>query len=297
MIPDSRGNRIVTRGFIGMVSAMPLISITLTIFAILLPFTGPLSLPKCTIFAWCLCESSLWVWLRVQTLQRQESWTRVIPSGEERKKLKEDWVHIIHSQDEEGAIEFVEGWFKTGNRRTQLREIHLENVKDWYAWFCNHAYRMSRLCSAFFAGTREQIGADSALLAEMQEALTDLCNALQQRLPEWKIPEGRNPNVDSVRLTLDPIKCEHRPLIFYFVITPLAVMETYWTGGLFASKFCVDPFSSSRLLLSQVVASLRTGLGLLVQAPHRSRFRTSTYCRHPWCWFNFTSFSISYAPP
>jgi hypothetical protein len=128
MIPDSPGNRFITRGFITMVSVMPVVSIVLTIAALLLPPAGSLSLPSCALLAWCLAESLFWVWWRVHT---RPSWTRVIPSDEERKKLKEDWVRIIASQDEEGAVEFVEGWFQTGNRRTQLKEIHLDNIKDW----------------------------------------------------------------------------------------------------------------------------------------------------------------------
>ena len=76
---------------------------------------------------------------------------------------------------------------------------------------------ISRVCWAFFTSTSEEVDADSALLAEMQEILQEICIKLQERLPDWKIPKGRNPNVDCIRLTLDPIKYEHRPLIFYVV--------------------------------------------------------------------------------
>ena len=107
----------------------------------------------------------------------------------------------------------------------------------------------SRLCWAFFAGTKEQVEADSALRAEMQETLRELCNKLENRFPDWKIPEGRNTNVQSVRLMLDPIKCEHRPLIFYIVPTPLSLCKLTETGGLSTSRHCIDPISSSQLLV------------------------------------------------
>jgi hypothetical protein len=83
------------------------------------------------------------------------------------------------------------------------------------------------LCWAFFAGTPEQVEEDPTLLVEMQESLKELCNKLEERFPDWEIPKGRNTELQSVRLTLDPIQCEHRPLLFYIVRTPFALLEIY----------------------------------------------------------------------
>ena len=54
----------------------------------------------------------------------------VIPSVEERKKLKDDWLCLLDNPDAD-AMDFVEGWFKTGKQKARLTEIHLENIKDW----------------------------------------------------------------------------------------------------------------------------------------------------------------------
>lgn len=85
----------------------------------------------------------------------------------------------------------------------------------------------SRLCWAFFSGTTKEVEADSTLLAEMQDTLRELCNQLDELFPDWKIPEGRNAKLQSVRLTLDPIRCEHRPLLFYIVRMSFAFPKAY----------------------------------------------------------------------
>lgn len=173
------------------------------------------TIPQRALFAWCLIESLFWGWSGIQSLRRRQVWARVVPSVAERKKLREDWIRAIGSAGET-AKEFVEGWFKIGKQKARLTEIHLENIKDWSKWI-SYLTLISRLCWAFFASTSEEVEADSALRAEMQETLQRLCIKLQEQLPDWKIPEGRNPNVDCIRLTLDPIKSEHRPIIFYMV--------------------------------------------------------------------------------
>src|SRR5579859_474897 len=133
MIPDSPQNHLVTLGFIKIVSVMPLLSATFTLFALLFPDSGELKamrIAQCILFAWCLGESLMWGWLKLQSQQSPQVWAQVIPSVEERKKLKDDWICLLDNPDA-AAIEFVEGWFKTGNRKAHFREIHVENIKDW----------------------------------------------------------------------------------------------------------------------------------------------------------------------
>jgi hypothetical protein len=133
MIPDSPRNRLVTRGFITIVSAVPLLSITFTLFIFLSLHSDTFStwrIPRRALFVWCLVESLFWGWSGIQSLHGRQVWARVIPSIEERKKLKEDWIRAIDSPGE-GAMEFVEGWFTTGKQKARLTEIHLENIKDW----------------------------------------------------------------------------------------------------------------------------------------------------------------------
>ena len=116
-----------------MVGAIPLLSITFTLFVLLHVHLDTLStwkMPQRALFAWCLVESLFWGWSGIQSLHGRRAWARVVPSAEERKKLKEDWIRAIDSPGE-AAIEFVEGWFKTGEQKARLTEIRLENIKDW----------------------------------------------------------------------------------------------------------------------------------------------------------------------
>jgi hypothetical protein len=55
------------------------------------------------------------------------------------------------------------------------------------------------------------------LREEMEETMGVLFDTLKGFIPNGQIPEGRNVDVECIRLTLDPIKSEHRPLAFYFV--------------------------------------------------------------------------------
>jgi hypothetical protein len=131
MIPDSPQNRVVTRGFITLVSAMPLLSFATTLFASLFPDSGELKATRvvqCVLFSWFVGESLFWGWAKLQSQQTPQAWEQVTPSVEEREKLKEDWICLL---DNAAAIDFVEGWFQNGNRKAQFREIHVENLKDW----------------------------------------------------------------------------------------------------------------------------------------------------------------------
>jgi len=52
---------------------------------------------------------------------------------------------------------------------------------------------------------------------ELEETVGVLCEQAQKYVPGLVIRDGRNPNVECIKLTLDPIRSEHRPLAFYAV--------------------------------------------------------------------------------
>ena len=85
----------------------------------------------------------------------------------------------------------------------------------------------------------------------MEETLSELYGYLEGSFPDKVIPPGRNPAVDCIRLTLDPINSEHRPLAFYWVLSTSILLIL---GRLPTSSLHVDPFPSQRVyLLSQHV--------------------------------------------
>lgn len=63
----------------------------------------------------------------------------------------------------------------------------------------------------------EDLQANAEWKEELEEALEELCRSIEKSCEDIHIREGRNPDVDCIRLTLDPIRAEHRPLAFYAV--------------------------------------------------------------------------------
>jgi hypothetical protein len=133
MIADSPRNRIVARACVTIVTAVSPVSVAVTLYAVLFRrdllthFKDPLSL----LFGWCLAESLFWGWWILTYKSRSLEFARVIPSFEERQKLKEDCLWIIESSPD-GAKEFLEGWFKGRKRKARIEDLRQDNIKDWY---------------------------------------------------------------------------------------------------------------------------------------------------------------------
>ena len=88
----------------------------------------------------------------------------------------------------------VSGWF-LGSNPVDLR---LGNVEEWAAW-------------AFF-----DVGSKSELPSYHQQELDEMVREIAE-WAELDLPEGYNPLIKSMRLTVDPIPSQHRPLIYYIV--------------------------------------------------------------------------------
>jgi len=80
----------------------------------------------------------------------------------------------------------------------------------------------------------------------MDQSLRELCESLQEIFPNGQIPPGRNPDIGCIRLTLDDVKLEHRPLAFYFVIPFIAISDL---GRLSLAKLHITPLPRSRIRL------------------------------------------------
>jgi hypothetical protein len=72
-----------------------------------------------------------------------------------------------------------------------------ENVVDWVLW-------------ALFASKREDA------LDEWREELDEYISSIEGIL-DRKLENGRNEDVKSMRVTFDPVRMLHRPLIWYMV--------------------------------------------------------------------------------
>lgn len=115
----------------------------------------------------------------------------------------------------------VSGWFLKnsgdGTERwpvARVEEIAIGNLLDWVAW-------------AFFHCSPDEV--PEARMGELQELI--------DKVKDWAevdFPEGYNHEVRAMRLTMDPIPSEHRPLMYY-IITALAVPAVcdlhLWNNG------------------------------------------------------------------
>lgn len=101
----------------------------------------------------------------------------------------------------------ISGWFfdrRTGCRwpAANVAEIHRGNLAEWMAW-------------AFFHCTPDEVP------AQRRHELMQLVD----EGAKWagvEFPTGYNPHVQAMRLTMDPIPSEHRPLVYY-IVTALAM--------------------------------------------------------------------------
>jgi hypothetical protein len=132
MIADSTRNRIIARVCVTIVGAISPVSFAFILYTLLLHRTILNSWrdPRFVLFVWCISESIFWVWSVVKYKSRPPVFDRVIPSLEERQKIKADCLRIINASSG-GAKELVEGWFKTGKQKARIEDLQQDNIKEW----------------------------------------------------------------------------------------------------------------------------------------------------------------------
>lgn len=131
MIADSPRNRLITRGCIVFVASVAPLSLTFVIYVLVLNRDLLRTSPWQVFFAWCLAECVFWGWSSYKYKSRVPQFARVVPSYEERVKLKADCRRIIEASPN-GPREFIDGWFKIGQQKAQITDLQLDNIKDWY---------------------------------------------------------------------------------------------------------------------------------------------------------------------
>jgi hypothetical protein len=135
MISDTLRNRVITRICITIVAAVAPLSVVFTVYMVF--FRRDLLLlkvshPQSLLIVWCVVECFFWGWSVVKYNLRPLKFERVVPSLEERRKLRDDCLQIIEFSPD-GVTEFIEGWFKTGRQHARIAEIYKDNIKDWYS--------------------------------------------------------------------------------------------------------------------------------------------------------------------
>jgi len=93
------------------------------------------------------------------------------------------------------------GWFNANSKKkAKFDQIFRGNMEEWLAW-------------SFFASNLEEIRKNAEYMNEIHEVIRIIENE-----KKVKFPEGYNPDVQCIRLTLDPIRSIPRPFVFYVVI-------------------------------------------------------------------------------
>jgi hypothetical protein len=132
MLVDSTRNRIVVRLCVAIVATVCPFSLAFSLFTLLfhLDFIKSLRDPRFALFVWSLSESIFWLWSVTKYNFPSPKSVKVVPSFQERQKLKEDCLWIIQSSPG-GAAEFLEGWFTAGKQSARIEDLRQDNVKDW----------------------------------------------------------------------------------------------------------------------------------------------------------------------
>ena len=133
MIADSTRNRIITRAFVTIVASISPISLLFSLYIVLFNREIFYNWKDVwfVLFGWCFSESAFWVWSVLKYKSQCPVFDRVVPSLQERQKLKEDTFRIIDSC-RDGGTEFLEGWFKTRKQKARIQDLQQGNIKDWY---------------------------------------------------------------------------------------------------------------------------------------------------------------------
>ncbi|KAF9155183.1 hypothetical protein BG015_010765 [Linnemannia schmuckeri] len=159
---------------------------------------------------WILTGLHLWMaaelvfcfmfWKKLARLQEVD---RVVKGVGAKAKRRELFERCLETVDEgEGVKRWIEVWFDTGRTKqpAKFEDIGRANMVSWMAW-------------AFWAAPLEEVAQSPAAIIELNEMIDTI-----EEVKKVKFREGYNPNVDCIRLSLDPVIASHRPLIYYTLI-------------------------------------------------------------------------------
>lgn len=134
---------------------------------------------------------------------------RPSPRRPSKAYLRELLEKCVDATEEEEQEDQFTKWFY----RAPLDTIGKDNVREWVAW-------------TLFSKNLDELSSDNVHGEDEHEVVEEITEFFEernlQRLYEgFRFPDGRNPNVKSMRLSLDPVRKSTRPFIFYAVVNSL----------------------------------------------------------------------------
>jgi hypothetical protein len=141
MIPDSPTSRFVTRTCLFIVAAVCPISVLAALYLLSCP-TAFISWHNGAwlLVAWCTSESLFWVFCKINGMVYPPLHEHIVPSAEERFKLRSDCIQVLQPGSE-AAKEFFGGWFRQGSNPASVQNVYRENIAEWYEfWFAKQCF-------------------------------------------------------------------------------------------------------------------------------------------------------------
>ncbi|KAF5322172.1 hypothetical protein D9619_001076 [Psilocybe cf. subviscida] len=135
---------------------------------------------------------------------------------DERRLIFTRCLRSAHILDEAHPYPYPTGWFFPRDEHP-----YREDCVDWLLW-------------ALFSSTRQELGEDG--YAEIREEIDDYMEEIERILGE-KLKPGHSSSEDvlkSMRITLDPVRMLHRPLIWYMIV---CLVDTYTSVALLLLGF------------------------------------------------------------
>ncbi|KAF9581600.1 hypothetical protein BGW38_001330 [Lunasporangiospora selenospora] len=160
--------------------------------------------------AWIVSLVHLWMatelifyvyfWKRLSQVQEIDRVVKGPRTQQERQELFQRCLETV-GNDSESVKRWVETWFDTGrtHRPVKFSDIGRSNMMHWLAW-------------AFWAAPLDEVFRSTADLVEMNDMIDSI-----EANKGIQFAHGYNPDVDCIRLSLDPVVASHRPLIYYAV--------------------------------------------------------------------------------
>ncbi|KAF9957666.1 hypothetical protein BGZ72_001581 [Mortierella alpina] len=196
---------------------------------------------------WLAAELVFYIvfWKKLARLQEVDRVVKGVGAKAKRKELFHRCLETVEEGD--GVKRWIEAWFDTGRTKQPARfeDIGRVNMLRWMAW-------------AFWAAPYEEVFQSPSRVQELNQMVDTI-----ESVKKVKFSEGYNPDVDCIRLCLDPVVASHRPLVYYVLlwVANMAVGLLFSLLGLTRYDTTLDKsheFESSKPLDTQAEAAGET---------------------------------------
>ncbi|KAF9923077.1 hypothetical protein BGZ67_010107 [Mortierella alpina] len=151
---------------------------------------------------WMAAELVFYIlfWKRLAHLQEVDRVVKGVGAKAKRQELFQRCLETVEEGD--GVKRWIEVWFDTGrtNQPAQFEDIGRENMLRWMAW-------------AFWAAPYQEVFQSPSAVQELNQMVDTI-----ESVKKVKFSKGFNPDVDCIRMCLDPVIASHRPLIYYALL-------------------------------------------------------------------------------